>query len=110
MQEPWLGREFFFPRETAGRIPGLQVPPLGVTVSPSKTRIIHDLTFSTSAPVVNTDTDFLSAPDCKLGHMLRDIILQVLRLSRPSAPVTRILLSKRDVKDAFQQMCVKLPH
>ena len=58
-----LGCAFVFPRENAGRIPGLRVSPLGVTVPPSKIRIIHDLTFSKSAPGINTDTDFSSAPD-----------------------------------------------
>ena len=37
-----LRRAFVFPRETADRIPGLRVSPLGVTVSPAKIRIIHE--------------------------------------------------------------------
>ena len=102
-----LGRAFVFPRETAGRIPSLGVAPLGVTASPSKIRIIHDLTFSTSAPGVDTDTDFSSSPDCTLGHVLRYIIWRVLHLHRPSAPLFRMLLSKMDVKDAFRRICVE---
>ena len=57
-----LGRAFVFPRETADRITGLRLSPLGVTVSPAKIGIIHDLTFETSVPGVNADTDFSSAP------------------------------------------------
>ena len=91
-----LGRAFVFPREAADQIPGLRVSPLGVAVSPSKIRIIHDLTFSTSVPGVNADTEFSSAPACKLGHVLRGIIWRILHLRRPSAPLTRILLSKMD--------------
>ena len=105
-----LGRAFVFPRETAGRTPGLRVSPLGVTVSPSKIRIIHNLIFSTPAPGVNTDTDFSSAPDCKLGRTLRDKIWRILHLRRPSAPLTRILLSKMGLKDAFRQISVEWFH
>ena len=72
--------------------------------------MVHDLTFSTSAPGINTDTNFSSAPDCKLGHVLCDIVWRVLHLCRPSAPLTRILLSKMDVKDAFRQICVEWSH
>ena len=74
VDDVWLGRAFVFPRETAGWIPGQRVSPLGMTVSSSKNRIIHDLTFSTLAPGVNTDTDFSSAPDFKLGRVLSDVI------------------------------------
>ena len=105
-----LGRAFVFPRDAADRIPGLRVSPLGVTVSPSKIRIIHDLTFETSAPGVNADTDFSSAPPCKLGHVLRGIIWRILHLRRPSVTPTRILLSKMDVKDAFRQIPVEWAH
>ena len=66
-----LGRAFVFPWETADRVPGLLVSPLGVTVSPAKIPIIHDLTLETSVPGVNADTDFSSAPTCKLGHVSR---------------------------------------
>ena len=39
-----LGRAFIIPREVASRIPGLRVSPVGVAVSATKVRIIHDLT------------------------------------------------------------------
>ena len=58
----------------ASRIPGLRVSPVGVAVSATKVRIIHDLTMAFSNPGVNGDTDFESAPKCKLGHGLRDIV------------------------------------
>ena len=37
-----LGRAFIFPREVALRIPRLRVSPVGVVVSATKVRIIHD--------------------------------------------------------------------
>ena len=48
-----LGRAFIFPREMASRIPGLRVSPVGVAVSATKVRIIHDLTLAFSNPGVN---------------------------------------------------------
>ena len=41
-----FGRSIIFPRSEAHTIPDLRLSPLAVVVSPSKTRIIHDLTFS----------------------------------------------------------------
>ena len=102
-----LGRAFVYPREAADRMPGLLMSPLGVAVFPSKIKIIHDLIFSTSVPGVNADTDLSSAPACKLGHVLRGIIWRILDLRRPSVPITRILLNKTDVKDAFRQIAVE---
>ena len=43
-----FGRSVIFPRSEAHTIPNLRLSPLAVVVSPSKTRIIHDLTFSSS--------------------------------------------------------------
>ena len=43
-----FGRSTSFPRSKAHTIPDLRLSPLAVVVSPSKTRIIHDLTFSWS--------------------------------------------------------------
>ena len=59
-----FGRSIIFPRSEAHTIPNLRLSPLAVVVSPSKTRIIHDLTFSSSqyARSVNADTDFAQAP------------------------------------------------
>ena len=51
--------------------PHSEAHPLAVAASSSKTRIIHDLTFSSSqyARSVNADTDFAQPPAVKLGHV-----------------------------------------
>ena len=100
-------RGFIFPREVASRIPGLRVSPVGVAVSATKIRTIHDLTMAFSNPGVNGDTDFESAPKCKLGHVLRDIFGRICFSRRTLAPHTHIMLSKMDVKDAFRQVAVE---
>ena len=99
-----LGVARAFPRDATDRTPGFRLSPLGVTVSPYKIRITHELTFETSVQGVNANTDFLSAPPCKLGHVLRGIVWRILRLRRPSVAPTRILLSETDVNDAFRQI------
>ena len=100
-------RGFIFPREVASRIPGLRVSPVGVAVSATKIRTIHVLTMAFSNPGVNGDTDYESAPKCKLGHVLRDIFWRICFLRRTLAPHTHIMLSKMDVKDAFRQVAVE---
>ena len=72
-----LRRAFIFPREMASRIPGLRVYPVGVAVSATKVRIIHDLTMAFSNPGLNGDTNFESKPKFKLGHVLRDIVWRI---------------------------------
>ena len=59
-----FGRPTIFPRSEAHTIPDLRLSPLAVVVSRSKTRIIHDLTFSSSqyARSVNADTNFAQPP------------------------------------------------
>ena len=80
-----------------------------MVVSPSKPRIIHDLTFSVSphANSVNTDTDFEQAPPVELGRVLRDIIWCILYLRWRFGPRARIVLSKIDVAEAFCQVSVR---
>ena len=58
-----FGRSLIFQHSEAHIIPDLRLSPLAVLVSPSKTRVIHDLTFSSSqyARSVNADTDFAQA-------------------------------------------------
>ena len=102
-----LGRALIFPREVASRIPGLRVSPVGVAASATKVRIIHNLTMAFSNPGANGDTDFESAPKCKLGDVLRDIVWRILFLRRTLAPHTHIMLSKMDAKDAFRQVAVE---
>ena len=59
-----------------------------MAVSVTKVRIIHDLTMAFSNPGVNADTDFESAPKCKLGHVLRDIVWGILFLRRNPTPTS----------------------
>ena len=62
-------RPIVFPRSGAHTIPDLRLSPLAVVVSPSKTRIFHDLTFSSSQyeRSVNADTDFAQPPPVEVG-------------------------------------------
>ena len=64
-----FGRSIIFPRSEAHTIPDFRLSPLAVVVSPSKTRIIHDLTFSSSqyARSVDADTDFAQPPPRTVG-------------------------------------------
>ena len=104
-----FGRAFIFPRREAHIIPNLRVSPMAVVVSPSKNRIIHDLTFPVSSSVrsVNADTDFEKAPPVALGRVLRDMIWRILYLRRDFGPHARIVLSKIDVTEAFRQVSVQ---
>ena len=76
-----------------------------MVVSPSKTRIIHDLTFSSSqyARSVNAGTDFAQPPPVELGRVLRNMIGRILYLRRRFGPRARIVLGKIDVTEAFRQ-------
>ena len=87
----------------------MRLSPLAVVVSPSKTRIIHDLTFLSSqyARSVNADTDFAQAPPVELGSVLRNIIGRILYLRRRVGPRARIVLSKINVTEAFRQVSVQ---
>lgn len=53
-------RAFTFPRSAAHLLAGVRLAPLGVAASPTKVRVINDLTFDyrRSLPSVNKDTDF----------------------------------------------------
>ena len=59
-----FGRSIIFPRIEAHTIPDLRLSPLAVVVSPSKTRIIHDLTFSSSQ---STLTRIRAGPPGRVG-------------------------------------------
>ena len=78
-------------------------------LSPSKTRVINDLTFSVSprANSVNTDTDFEQDPPVELGGVLRDVTWRILYLRRRFGPGARIVLSKIDVSEAFRQVILQ---
>ncbi|CAM9703404.1 unnamed protein product, partial [Pylaiella littoralis] len=71
--------------------------------------IIHDLTYqpSVAARSVNADTDFASAPEVKLGKVLRAIVWRILWLRSTFGTSARIVLSKIDVTDAFRQVSVE---
>lgn len=103
-----FGRAFVFPRNSAAFLPGLRLSPLGVAVSPTKTRIIHDLTFigSPGASSVNANTNFESAPKLRLGRVLRNIVWRILFLRQKFGPQARIVISKMDVAEAFRQVAV----
>ena len=104
-----FGRSSFFPRSEAHTIPDLRLSPLAVAVSPSKTRIIHDLTFSSSqyARSVNAETDFAQPPPVELSRVLRNIVWRILYLHRRFGPLARIVLGKIDVTEAFRQVSVQ---
>ena len=104
-----FGRAFIFSRDAAHHIPNLRLSPLAVVVSPSKTWIIHDLTFPVSphANSVNTDSDFGQAPPVELGRVLRDIVLAHFVPASSLDTGARIALSKIDVAEAFRQVSVQ---
>ena len=70
-----FGRTFMFLRSSATHVPNLRFVPLAVVVSPSKTRVIHELTFAASprANSVNADADFEQAPTVELGGVLHEL-------------------------------------
>ena len=98
-----------FPRNSAAFIPGLRLSPLGVAVSPTKNRIIHDLTFTVSpgASGVNANTDFESATKLRLGRVRRDIVWRILFLRREFGPQARVVIPEMDVAEAFRQVAVR---
>lgn len=86
-------------------VPGLRLSPMGVVVRPSKTRIIHDLSFtsSTFAGSVNADTAVGSALDVELGRVLRDVVWRILFLRSKFGTSARIVMTKIDMTDAFRK-------
>ena len=81
------GRALVFKLSSASDIRDSRVSPLAV-VRKSKFRIIHDLTLARAGgdSSVNDDTDVSSAPSCELGHVVRDVLLQVLFLRQLHGP------------------------
>ena len=107
-----MGRAFVFPREAVTEIAGTRVSPMTVAVSPSKVRICHDLSNAVSGRGVNEDTDTSAVPECKIGHVLRDVIWRILYLYgaavvNAAGTPPRILLAKMDTKSAFRQVSVE---
>lgn len=107
-----MGRAFVFPRTAAALIPSLRISPLTVAVSPTKIRICHDLSFDGNGNSVNADTDTTAVPECKIGHVLRDVIWRILYLYdtavRDVDDPPRILLAKMDTNKAFRQVSVDI--
>ena len=83
----------YFSAQRGAHHPDLRLSPLDVVVSPSKTRIVHDLTFSSSqyACRANADTVFAQPPHVELGRVLRNIIGRILFLRRRFGPRARIV-------------------
>ena len=75
-----MGRTFVSSREAVTKIVGTRVSPTIVAVSTSKVRICHDLSNAVSRRGVNEDADTSVAPECKIGHVLRDVISRILYL------------------------------
>ena len=69
-----MGRAFVFSREAVTKIADTRVSPITVAVSTSKVRICHDLSNAVSGRGVNGDTDTSAVPECKIGHVLRNVI------------------------------------
>ena len=103
------GRTFIFPRKHASLIRGLRVSPLGVVVTPSKSRVINDLSYQTSdhGSCVNVDTDVENAPCVELGHVLREVVERILYLRRRFGPRVRIVISKVDIASAYRHVPVR---
>ena len=101
------GRALVFDLCFAVETLGLRISPLSVVLEP-KFRIIHDLTFAraTGRTSVNGDTDFDSAPPSELGHVLREVLLEVVFLRQPHGSSAPILVCRVDVKSAFRQVLV----
>ena len=107
-----MGRAFVFPRETITKIAGTRVSPMTVAVSTSKVRICYDLSNAVVGRGVNEDTDTSAVPECKIGHVLRDVTWRILYLYDVSVVNAagippRILLEKMDNKSALCQVFIE---
>ena len=105
-----MGRAFVFPQEA---VTNTRVLPMTVAVSTSKVRICHDPSNVVSRRGVNEDTDTSAVPECKIGHVLKEIIWRVLYLYgaavvNAAGTPPRILLAKMDTKSAFRQVSVEV--
>ena len=82
-----------FPPIEAHTIPELRLSPLGVMLSPSKTRITHDLMFSASPHIhkVTPTPISIKPPPVAFGCVLRDVIWRILYLCRRFGPRVRIV-------------------
>ena len=107
-----MGRAFVFPREAITKVAGTRVSPMTVAVSTSKVRICHDLSNAVLGRGVNEDTDTSAVPECKIGHVLRDVIWRILYLYgvavvNAAGIPPRILLARMDTKSALRQVFIE---
>ena len=107
-----MGRAFVFPRGAVTKIAGTRASPMTVAVSTSKVRICHDPSNAVSGRGVDEDTDTSAVPECKTGHVLRDVRWRILYLYGAAVVNVagippRILLAKMDTKRAFRQVFVE---
>lgn len=70
---------------------------------------MHDLPYqsSSAASSVNVDTDFKLAPEVQVAKVLRDVVWRILWLRVKFGTIARIVLSKIDATDAFQQIAIE---
>ncbi|CAM9288076.1 unnamed protein product [Choristocarpus tenellus] len=79
-----LGRTLVFPKRMWGKIPGLQVSPVGIIQEPTKVRIIHDLSCSLEGwgPSVNDQTALEDALPVHCGTVIGDVIRRIVGLRK----------------------------
>ena len=75
-----MRRAWVFPREAVTKIAGTRVSSMTVAVSTFKVRICHDLSNAVSGRGINEDTDTSAVSECKIGHVLWDVIWRILYL------------------------------
>ena len=107
-----MGRAFVFPREAVTKIAGTRASPMTAAFATSKVRICHDPSNAVSGRGVDEDTDTSAVPECKIGHVLRDVRWRILYLYGAAVVNVagippRILLAKMDTKRAFRQVFVE---
>ena len=111
VQDVVNGRSLAFKRSFVSDIRGLRVSPRGA-VEGRKLRIIHDLTFAGDAyrSSVNGDTDFSDTPPFELGHVFGGVSRRIMYVRQRHGVVSRVMLSRIHVKDAFRPVPVDLLH
>ncbi|CAM9799176.1 unnamed protein product, partial [Sphacelaria rigidula] len=112
-EEIRLGRILIAHKAMAHRVHNLRISPLAYITSPSKSRLILDLSFGEGGnnedpSGVNGDTNFAAAPGVRLGEILPRVLERVCGLRQKFGPNSPILIAKMDVKAAYRQLQVEL--